>query len=356
MCPQRGGKSGVRDDPAPAPDREVATKEEVTMTTRRALIGAAAAVLGGLALPATVLAVGATPGVALGGDGAAWRGHTERFVAVPAGEGTRVTELRRSGGATLRSRTVGGRFGIPLVAYDSSAEEVPATSPNLVLEERTDSGTLARRTSFVVLSTRDLSVVRRFTLGGSFAFDALSPDGATLYLIRHASRAHITRYTVRAYDISAGRLLPGVIADRTEHEWRMDGIPVTRVQTAGGGWAYTLYQGGEDGAFIHALDTRTRTARCIDIPGMRNRAVMAMRLRLTDGGTRLVILAGGNAVAAVDTRTLARRAAAPSAPSSSSGSHTDVWAIGVVAVLLAAAGLVGVRRRMPHNPAHGGRS
>jgi hypothetical protein len=33
-----------------------------------------------------------------------------------------------------------------------------------------------------------------------------------------------------------------------------------------------------------------------------------------------------------------------------------VWAIGVVAVLLAAAGLVGVRRRMPHNPAHGGRS
>jgi hypothetical protein len=89
---------------------------------------------------------------------------------------------------------------------------------------------------------------------------------------------------------------------------------------------------------------------------MRNRAVMAMRLRLTDGGTRLVILAGGNAVAAVDTRTLAGRAAAPSAPSSASGSHTDVWAIGVVAVLLAAAGLVGVRRRMPHNPAHGGRS
>src|SRR6185312_1693131 len=182
------------------------------------------------------LSVGATPGVELGGDGAAWQGHTQRFVAVPAAGGTRVIELRRPGGAAVRSQTVAGRFGIPLVAYDSSAEEVPATSPNLVLEERTNPGALARRTSFVVLSTRDLHVVRRFTLGGAYGFDALSPDGAALYLTRHASRAHITRYTVRAYDIRSGRLYPGVIADKTEHEWRMDGVPATRLQTADGGW------------------------------------------------------------------------------------------------------------------------
>ena len=234
---------------------------------------------------------------------------------------------------------------------------MPATSPNLVLEERTDPGALARRTSFVVLSTRDLHVVRRFTLAGAYAFDALSPDGATLYLTRHASRAHLTRYTVRAYDIPAGRLFPGVIADKTAHEWRMDGMPVTRLQTAGGGWAYTLYQGGEDGAFVHALDTRGRTARCIDIPGMRDRDVMAMRLRLTDGGRRLVIVSGRKPVAAVDVRALAPadEHPRPAPSSSSSGSNTDVWAIAVVAVLLAAAGMVGVRRRMPHNPAHGGR-
>src|SRR6478752_4854899 len=172
------------------------------MATRRALTGRrlavfacvipmGAALLGGLALPPAALAVGASPGVALGGDGAAWQGHTQRFVAVPAPGGTRVTELRRAGGATVRSQTVAGRFGIPLVAYDSSAEEVPATSPNVVLEERTNPGALARRTAFVVLSTRDLHVVRRLTLGGAYAFDALSPDGATLYLTRHASRAHI---------------------------------------------------------------------------------------------------------------------------------------------------------------------
>src|SRR5437588_4608815 len=151
------------------------------MTRARSLIGATA-LLVGLALPATALAVGATPGVALGGDGAAWQGHTERFVAVPSVGGALVTELRRAGGATLRSRTVAGRFGIPLVAYNASSEQVPATSPTVVLEERSNPGTLARRTSFVVLSTGDLHVVRRITLGGAFAFDALAPDGATMDL------------------------------------------------------------------------------------------------------------------------------------------------------------------------------
>lgn len=172
---------------------------------------------------------------------------------------------------------------------------------------------------------------------------------------RRVARAH-HRYTVRAYDIRAGRLLPGVIADKSDGEWRMNGLPATRIQTGDGGWAYTLYQGGEDGAFVHALDTRSRTAHCVDIPGMTNRNVMSMRLRLTDGEGRLVIRSGARAVAAIDTHTLELVSArAPAAPSSSS-SNRAAWAIGSVVVLLAGAGLVGVRRRMPHNPAHGGRS
>jgi hypothetical protein len=340
------------------------------MTTTRALTGAAAAVLLGLLVPAAADAVGATPGVAVGGSGAAWQGHAERFVAAPAAGGTRVTELRRAGGPTLRARTIPGRFGIPIVAYDGRTEQVPATSPVVVLAGRSSPAALPHRTSYVVLSTRDLHVVRRLTLGGAFAFDALSPDGATMYLTQHASRAHITRYTVRAYDVRAGRLLPGVIADKTNHEWRMDGLPAARLQTSDGAFAYTLYQGGEDGAFIHALDTRRRSARCIDLPGMTNRDVMSMRLRLADGGGRLVVVLGSTAVAAVDTRTYAlvparshlvrtpeqhRRSSSPDG-SASSGSSTDVWAIAVVAALLAAAGLVGLRRRMPHNPAHGRRS
>src|SRR5262249_14167900 len=100
--------------------------------TTRVLIGTAAAVLMGLLVPATALAVGASPGGALGGKGAAWQGHMQRFGALPGAGGTLVTELRRAGGATLRSRTIQGSFGIPPVTFDGSAEQVPATSPALV--------------------------------------------------------------------------------------------------------------------------------------------------------------------------------------------------------------------------------
>jgi hypothetical protein len=311
----------------------------------------------GLALPATALAVGASPGVSYGSPGAAWQGHTQRFAAMPGALGTVVTEEPAAGGTTRRSRPIPGRFGIPGVAYDGSREQVPATSATLVLAAPT-AARLPRRSRFVVVSTRDLRVLCRFTLAGAFAFDALSPDGGTLYLTQHTSASHITRYRVRAYDLSAGRLLPGVIADRSTGEWRMDGIPATRLLTAGGGWAYTLYQGGSDGAFVHVLDTRTRTAHCIDLPGMRNRNVMAMRLRLAGGGTRLLVRSGARTVAAIDTRSFRLVPAVAATPrTGSSSSSTLVIGVAAAAILLvAAAAAARLRARMQHNPAHGGRS
>ncbi len=237
------------------------------------LVGAA--LLVGLVLPGRALAVGPSPGAIIGSPGASWQGHLQRFEAAPGGLGTRITEVA-PGGATLRSTSVPGRFGIPEVAYDGSTELLPAHSSSLVLAPW-DAPPFPHHTEFVVVSTRDLHVRARVTLPGVFAFDALSPDGATLYLTQHASASNVTRYTVRAYDLRSGRLLPGVIADRSTGEWRMDGIPTSRLQAPGGGWAYTLYEGGEDGAFVHALDTGNRTAHCIDLPGLRHRNVMAMR-------------------------------------------------------------------------------
>ena len=109
---------------------------------------------------------------------------------------------------------------------------------------------------------------------------------------------------------------------------------------------------------MHALDTRTRTAHCIDLPGMRNRDVMAMRLRLADGGRRLVVRAGTHAVARIDTRSfqvVPAVAAAP--PTSSSWSPARVIGLAITAILLVIAASVPLlRRHMQHNPAHGGRS
>ncbi len=320
-----------------------------------AMVGAAFLV--GLALPGRALAVGPSPGTILGSPGASWQGHSQRFEAAPGGLGTRITEMT-AGGDAIRSVSVRGRFGIPEVAYDGSTEQLPAGSATLILAPLNAPG-FPRHTEFVVLSTRDLRVRARFTLPGVFAFDALSPDGQTLYLTRHTSASEITRYTVRAYDLRAGRLLPGVIADRSTGEWRMDGIPASRVQAPGGGWAYTVYQGGEDGAFVHALDTRTRTAHCIDLPGMRNRNVMAMRLRLADRGTKLLVQARAHTVATVDLRrfrtTPAARLAA-ARPSSSSSSALVIGLAGVIVLLIGGAGAARLRGRMQHNPAHGGRS
>lgn len=324
----------------------------------RTMAVAGAALLLGLVLPGRALAVGASPGVTLGSPGASWQGHGQRFEAAPGGLGTRITEVPAHGGTALRSVSVPGRFGIPGVAYDGSVELLPAASSTLVLAPW-NAPLFPRHTTFVVLSTRDLRVLHRFTLPGAFAFDALSPDGGTLYLTEHTSASHITRYRVRAYDLRAGRLLPGVIADKSTGEWRMDGIPATRLQTAGGGWAYTLYQGGEDGAFVHALDTRTATAHCIDLPGMLHRNVMAMRLSLADGGSQLVVRAGKRTVAAVDTRTfqVARVVPAPTPrPSSSSSSALVIGLAAFVILLIGGAGAARLRWRMQHNPAHGGRS
>jgi hypothetical protein len=301
-----------------------------------------AALVAGLAPAAPALAVGPSPGVVFGGEGAAWQAHSQRFVATPHGRTTTVSELRREGGPVMRSESISGRFGIPAVTYfDGSVERVPAASRTLVLATNPRSQ-FPRHTRLTVVSTRGLHVLRRIGLHGAFAFDALSPDGMTIYLIQHTSARSITRYVVRAYDLRRGRLVPGVIADRSTGEWKMDGLPVTR--SYDGDWAYTLYQGGEDGAFVHALDTRTATAHCIDLPHLRVPDMSGVRLRAV--GKRLLVVEGSRRLAAIDTgrfTTLRHRARARPVEGSSSG--VPMVALAVLAIALVAAGAAGIRRR-----------
>jgi hypothetical protein len=129
----------------------------------------------------------------------------------------------------------------------------------------TANGTLRPRSSFVALDARRLAVTRTFTLPGDYSVDALSPDGSILYLIHHVGGRDISSYRVNAYDLAAGRLLPGVIADKRQAGWTMAGYPVARAEAPGGAWVYTLYQQGDNYPFVHALDTVHRTAVCIGL-------------------------------------------------------------------------------------------
>ena len=145
----------------------------------------------------------------------------------------------------------------------------------------------------------------RILLHGDFAFDALSPDGQTLFLIQHVSASDLNRYRVRAYDLRAGRLLPSVIADRTQPGWTMSGYAVARATSPDGRWVYTLYRQNANYPFVHALDTVARRAVCVAVPEDWRTAVQNAFGALRLDGARLLIAdrPGGATRFVLDTRT-----------------------------------------------------
>ena len=102
------------------------------------------------------------------------------------------------------------------------------------------------------------------TLKGDFGFDALSPDGETLYLIEYTDPRDPGAYQVRSYDVASGQLDPDPILDSEEEPGEMRGFPQTRLTSPDGRWEYTLYDGGEH-PFIHALDVVDGVTLCIDL-------------------------------------------------------------------------------------------
>ena len=92
----------------------------------------------------------------------------------------------------------------------------------LVLVEPPNYQYLRRQSRFVVLRPRRPAAGATITLKGEFGFDALSPDGRTLYLLQHADKNDLVRYLVRAYDLRANRLV-GARDRRQARAGREDG-------------------------------------------------------------------------------------------------------------------------------------
>ncbi len=295
-----------------------------------------------LALAPTAAAGGPSAGVSQGPDGVAWLEGSVRYVTVPDGAGTDLSAIRVSDGRLLRSAAFAASWGIPLVAFDGTPDGLSADGRTLVLGSASQQTTpLRAESSFLVVDTRALRSRRLVRLRGDFAFDALSPDGTTLYLIQHLSVNDLSRYVVRAYDLAHGRLLAHRIADRTQRGWVMQGYPMARVTSPDGRMAYTLYQNPGGYPFIHALDTVRGTAHCIGVPWHGDQdGLSKLRLSLLDGGHRLALgWPGGRTFVLVNTRTyrLARPATA--------GGAFPWWAVAVGgSVLLAALGSRALRR------------
>jgi hypothetical protein len=191
-----------------------------------------------------------------------------------------------------------------------------------------------RTTHFAILGARYLRHLDHFTLRGNFGYDALSPDGRTLYLIQHVDASNASRYIVRAYDLRTHTLRPGRIADRTQKGWTMEGSALTRTTSADGRWVYTLYSNPGGYPFVHALDTVHGVAHCIGLPWTGDQTPMwNVRLTLLDGGRKLAAhWKSGRPWLAIDTSTW-RIAHHPQA-------HAGFpWRWPIAAVLLAALGV-----------------
>jgi hypothetical protein len=255
---------------------------------RRALV-IAIPVLFAIAAGGAAADGGPSPGVQAGWDGVATA--KIRYVAVPAATRTLVEAIRIRDGRVLRFGELRGFYGVPLVAYDGSAGGLSHDGKTLVLSSYPGRPSPTAATSFAVLSTKTLHARKLFELRGAFSFDALAPDASTIYLIQYTSSKDYNRYRVRAYDVAAGKLLPGAIVDKREPNEPMTGLPVTRTTSADGSWVFTLYSRSSKPPFVHALNAAQRFALCIDLDSWQGpqTELSQLRLKLSPDGRQLVL-------------------------------------------------------------------
>src|SRR6478736_5698317 len=212
-----------------------------------------AAVIVTLSVTATAAADGLPVlGIDVGQQGVTASGSPDRYVTINDGEWTIVERVARNGGRLLAWQKILGTFTIPAVAYDSSASGLSADGSTLVL-----------------IQPRQ----------------AVSPRGKKMFLINYTSPADPTRYTVRAYDLVANELVAKPVIDPAEKSPdKMRGAPITRMLSPDGRWAYTLYDGAGGEPFVHALDTATSRAHCIDLPMLvGNQALWDLRFTRGSG-------------------------------------------------------------------------
>src|SRR5262249_46313572 len=160
-----------------------------------------------------------------------------RYVTLSSGTRTIVVGIARNGGRIVRSAILPGNFTIPAVAYDSTAGRLPPDPRTLVLiQPRVHLP--PTRTRPLLLPPSQLSNPTLIDLRGDFSFDAVSPNGAHIYLIQYTHPTDPTRSLVRSYDVKRWRLDPRPIVDPRDVTEKMRGNPVTRVMSADGRFAY----------------------------------------------------------------------------------------------------------------------
>ena len=274
------------------------------MKTARLWIVLAGAILVCSSLGVTAARADGLPvlGVDVGATGVVAPSGKARYVTIPAGADTLVARVDAQGGRISASLLLPGTFTIPAVAYDGSASGLSGDGHTLILIEPR-AGFPRAKTRLAVLNTQPLRWRTTITLAGDFSFDAVSPDGSSLYLIQYTSALDPTKYNVRVYDVDSSRLVKAPIVDPHERGEKMRGQPLTRATSSDGRWAYTLYDGAGKAPFVHALDTGNRTARCVDLDALAGTDLTRLGLKLDTRRGLLSVTRGARPALNVDLAT-----------------------------------------------------
>ena len=311
-----------------------------------------------LALAAPTFGSGgpAIPGGAFGGQGVTGPpglpSSGYRYVTFNVDDRTIVEQIDTDTGIVHRTRYINDAWALPAVTILGTASGLSADGGTLVLI-KPEYRLRAEVTTMRIVDPTTLQTIERINLDTRVSFDAISPDGSTLYLVQYADPRNPLDYRVRAYDWAAGEFRPGKIVDPSEPEEQMSGQPVARRMSPDGRWAYTLYSGGEE-TFIHALDTKGATAVCVDLEDISREDMYMLRLSVDPGSGQITVLDQGAPVAVVDPETFevsdppAPEPAATTPADDSGGASWIGWAAVGGGLLLIAGLAVGLwRRRRP---------
>jgi hypothetical protein len=196
-------------------------------------------------------------------------------------DGKRLTWLNAPTGARIGTAVAHVRGNFILVGASQSGNRAVLMSKE------------PRSTTFELVSRAQ---ERRVVIGGTaWGFDALSGD--KLYLLQYLNAG----YVVRLYDLATNKLAPQILKDKSESALIL-GVPWVRLSSADGRYVFTLYITNAGSAMVHELDTRSGTARCIDLPGKGDftSATGYTLTRSADGSTLWAVSPGYGKVAAVD--------------------------------------------------------
>jgi hypothetical protein len=250
------------------------------------------------------------------------------YTAEPSATATTVRAIDMSTGRALRQASLPGHWALPVAGLDGTPAGLSPNGRWLALtgvptpeQLKTFERDNRWNSAFVILDTTLKATAEPFTLAGNFWFDALSNDGAALYLIENLEGNGQSKYQVRHYDVSARSLDPQIVVGKGESPV-MSGTRQAAVASPNGEWLFSLYLNSSHGPFIHALNLQNRFAICIDLPAQGKedweKQLFWSLTRTSDGGSIYAANGALGIVAEIDTSQLRMRRSVAIPPAAAS--------------------------------------